>query len=263
MCASRQSFGSPRRMKGLATSLMTRPSFCHTCFGHLDEQSKNLVIDGMESLCEDVVLDDGDEQIDDGSCEASEGKTSCFASHVAGARRPLPGTSSASEPPPPMPPSSFIRRRRRGSQSFAKGRLKLCATGIPQECRGDGAPTVMDNEGWMAITAADTTAAHGCSVTKELQSRARRRMTGGMQTFLLQCGILVEFFELYKGESLQLVYAKLLMLDMSLAVGQVTQSLRIVPNHFFMRHRNCSRVVTQECSSSRSTTEQKVLQHIS
>ena len=68
----------------------------------------------------------------------------------------------------------------------------------------------MDDEGWIKISVDDLRAAHGCPVNKARTTRGRRRLTGGMQTFMLQCGLIVDFIELYKGESLQLVYAKLL-----------------------------------------------------
>ena len=70
----------------------------------------------------------------------------------------------------------------------------------------------MDDEGWIQMSIDDLSAAQGCPVNKARTTPGRRRLTGGMQTFMLQCGLLVDFIELYKGESLQLVYATLLTL---------------------------------------------------
>ena len=49
-------------------------------------------------------------------------------------------------------------------------------------------------------------------MSKEAPGHASRRVTGGLQTFVLQCGQLLGFCELLRGESLQLVYAMLLRL---------------------------------------------------
>ena len=78
------------------------------------------------------------------------------------------------------------------------------------QCREDGAPVVEDN--WLDVGKRDLIIADGCPVDKESNMRVARRVTGGMQTFVLQCGLLVSFCELFRGESLQLVYAMLLRL---------------------------------------------------
>lgn len=62
----------------------------------------------------------------------------------------------------------------------------------------------------MAISEVDLEAARGCDVDKDSPKARCRRLTGGMQTITLQCGLLVDWRELYRGESLQLVYASLL-----------------------------------------------------
>ena len=100
-----------------------------------------------------------------------------------------------------------------------KGRLKKSAKDPPSECRGNAAPTDMDDEGWIKISIDDLSAAQGCPVNKARAKPGRRRLTGGMQTFMLQCGLIVDFMELYKGESLQLVYATLLTLVVSLVLA--------------------------------------------
>ena len=159
-------------------------------------------------------MSSGDEGDDEDAPSASSGvAVGVPASDAAPAIADAPASSSTNVPDPPAPLPQFVRRRQRVSPQHAKGRLKQCATNPPQECRGDAAPTIMDDEGWMAISAADLSAADGCPVNKARRLPGRRRMTGGMQTFMLQCGIIVDFIELYKGESLQLVYAKLLILD--------------------------------------------------
>ena len=58
------------------------------------------------------------------------------------------------------------------------------------------------------------------------------RLTGGMQTFMLQCGLHGDFMGLYNGESLQLVYATLLTLVASLVLACCIHSEVIVRNYF-------------------------------
>ena len=70
----------------------------------------------------------------------------------------------------------------------------------------------MVTDNWLGITDKDLLPAAGCPVDKETCSRAARRITGGMQTFVLQCGMVLSFCELFRGESLHLVYAMLLRL---------------------------------------------------
>ena len=94
-------------------------------------------------------------------------------------------------------------------RKFAKGRRKSGKKTIAQ-CRRDGAPVVEDN--WLDVGTRDLRIAAGCPVDKETKSHSARRVTGGMQTFVLHCGLLVSFCELFRGESLQLVYAMLLRL---------------------------------------------------
>lgn len=51
-----------------------------------------------------------------------------------------------------------------------------------------------------------------CGVDKSGEAKHRRRCTGGIQTAVLTCGLLVDFMELWRGESLELVYLFLLRL---------------------------------------------------
>ena len=50
----------------------------------------------------------------------------------------------------------------------------------------------------------------GCRVDKEVDATRRRRTTGGIFTFVLTCGYLADWVELWRGERLELVYAFLL-----------------------------------------------------
>ena len=91
---------------------------------------------------------------------------------------------------------NFIRKSR---VKFAKGRRKAGKKHTVQ-CRKGGAPGVEDN--WLDVGTRDLTIAAGCPVNKETNGHTARRVTGGMQTFVLQCGLLVSFVELFRGESL-------------------------------------------------------------
>ena len=141
-------------------------------------------------------------------------------------------SSSLDVPPPPSAPSHYSRRRKSTDPDYLKGRLKKSAKDPPSECRGNAAPTDMDDEGWIQTSIDDLSAAQGCPVNKARTTPGRRRLTGGMQTFMLQCGLLVDFIELYKGESLQLVYATLLTLVASLVLACCIHSEVIVQNYF-------------------------------
>ena len=126
-------------------------------------------------------------------------------------------TSGGSQPSSLKRPRSTpkLGPRQRINVRFAKGRRR---SGYKKAtpCRNNGAPLVEDD--WLSAGASDLKGEAGCKVDKEQTSRAARRVTGGLQTFTLQCGMLVDFCELLRGESLQLVYAMLLLL-----VGRLKQ----------------------------------------
>ena len=115
---------------------------------------------------------------------------------------------------PAIPQAAPNRIRVR--KKFAKGRHKAGQRASAARRRGC-TPEVSDD--WLAVTSKDLAAAKGCPVDKETKSHAARRETGGMQTFVLQCGQVLSFCELLRGESLQLVYAMLLRL-----VGKLSAS---------------------------------------
>ena len=106
-------------------------------------------------------------------------------------------------------PAAATPKVRRPSRKFATGRRKARLR-AQKACRQSGAPTVADD--WLAITDKDLAAAASCPVNKEHGSGSARRVTGCMQTFVLQCGQVLAFCDFLRGESLQLVYAMLLRL---------------------------------------------------
>jgi uncharacterized protein YbaR (Trm112 family) len=65
------------------------------------------------------------------------------------------------------------------------------------------------DEGWLRVTEEDEKGSL-CHVDKMGVPRSLRRTTGGIGTCVLPCGLLFDFVELWRGESLQLMYALLL-----------------------------------------------------
>ena len=189
------------------------------------------MISGDVSLGDDGVGDDGD--VGD-ACSSAAGEAGALSKDVGTAPPDSVASSCRDVPPPPSAPSHYSRSRMSTGTDpkNLKGRLKRSAKDPPIECRGNAAPTDMDDEGWIKISSDDLSAAQGCPVNKAKTTPGRRRLTGGMQTFMLQCGLLVDFIELYKGESLQLVYATLLTLVASLVLACCIHGEVIVQNYF-------------------------------
>lgn len=180
-------------------------SFCDDCFAKLSEAAKEQVADAARAVANKAAAARG-------AVSPSSGSTPW--SDVSGAKAGLP--VSVEPGPAPLlgqePPRKSSLRRRRWL-IHPKGRLRTAARSQSRGCQASCEVSSCLGEGWIAVGADDLEAAAGCPVDKDAPQQRLRRLTGGMQTFMLQCGQLLDWSELYKGESLQLVYACLLTLD--------------------------------------------------
>ena len=196
-CFPRRQFTAPSRVLGLSECLRTGKNVCDKCFGKLSADSQQTVVTLQESMVpvdfslgDDGVGDDGD--VGD-ACSSAAGEAGALSQDVGTAPPESAASSSREVPPPPIAPSHYSRARRSTDTDpkNLKGRLKRSAKHPPIECRGNSAPTEMDDEGWIKISNDDLSAAEGCPVNKAKTTSGRRRLTGGMQTFMLQCGFLL------------------------------------------------------------------------
>ena len=77
-------------------------------------------------------------------------------------------------------------------------------------------------EGWLALGEADA-AGSQCPVEKLKPAPQVRRTTGGMATCVLPCGLLADWIELWRGESLQLVYVARVLMEILRILGTSAQ----------------------------------------
>ena len=174
----------------LQEALRGRPIFCDRCFAKLDQPSQKFIAHTLNALADE---------------EAAKRATLS-----------MPAEQPASQPSPDVPREKKQQKhqevayRRSGPQKYPKGRVKAARIqGASVGCRDVEEPTTL-SEGWIAIGPKDLDSCP-CNVEKDAgPTRKKRRTTGGMQTFLLHCGILLHWVEIYRGESLQLIYAELL-----------------------------------------------------
>ena len=121
----------------------------------------------------------------------------CFASgfncsEVADAD--VPGSSSIAVLPPLSAKSL--------DSVHLKGSLKISAHHPPQESRGNVAPTVMEDQGWIKISIHDLSAAQDCPLNKVRTMPGLVVLCGRMHLVMLQRSFLVDRIGLYTGESL-------------------------------------------------------------
>ena len=174
----------------LQEALRFRPIFCDLCFTKIDKPSQKLIADTLKAVADEEVA-----------------KRAILS---------LPADQSASQPSQNFPQEKKQHKqqevvyRRGGPQKYPKGRAKAARIQATSAgCCDTDEPTTL-SEGWIAIGSQDLDACP-CNVEKDAgPTRKRRRTTGGMQTFLLHCGVLLHWVEIYRGESLQLIYAELL-----------------------------------------------------
>ena len=151
VCSSRCPFKAPSRILGLFPSLSTGKKLCSNCYYHLSEKRQDIACAVQLSVLKGEVPSGDDGDSDDGDDEdapsAPFGAAGVLLSHVPPAIPDAPASSSTDVPPPPTAPPQFVRKRRSFSSDHPKGRLKKCAKPPPKECRGNAAPTHMDDEG--------------------------------------------------------------------------------------------------------------------
>ena len=99
----------------------------------------------------------------------------------------------------------------RWSPRKSEGKRKISRTIKHAPRRGGKAGTNAadaHSEGWLAVPEEVLTGVQ-CGVDKDFSIPRARRASGGIITAVLSCGLLIDWLEIFKGESLQLVYALL------------------------------------------------------
>ncbi|CAK0858472.1 unnamed protein product, partial [Prorocentrum cordatum] len=89
----------------------------------------------------------------------------------------------------------------KGSRQFARWLRKQAPACEP------ASSVAASNGGWLALDSKQEEAIQACGVDKLHGSNKVRRCTGGIVTAVTSCGMLVDWMELFRGESIELLYA--------------------------------------------------------
>jgi hypothetical protein len=146
-----------------------------------------------------------------GSAQSSHGKP---AKNVRVARMQLRGGHLKVAPEPSTGPGVKRKLGRRlpapcrppakTPKQLRKEQRRQPRPGAGCSSSGPTAPTT-NAQGWLTVHEEDL-AASKCKVDKMKKQSAVRRTSGGMATAVLPCGLLLDWLELWVGESLQLIY---------------------------------------------------------